>query len=332
VAGWVVDRVIHFVPGDLVLDGFVHFGFHDRAGRHFLIEHQRHFVGLVGGDDRLEWTVAEQPVLPGVPNVAATLEFPMFVDSLPDGSLLVSNLGNACLYRVDTKRMEARLLVDGRALGLADMGNCVVDDEGCAWVNEVRGCRVWRFDAAGQVMEVLGSGQPGFQPDPVTFEDVRFNWIYDLRRAPDGRILVLDSRNFALRAIEIAERRVVTLAGTGSPGYTGDGGDAGHATFGSDPTARFDGPISLSLDEAGDVFIGDRFNHVVRMIERETGRISTIAGRPSADAERPNDPAEHHPLRLNLPEISSMDYRAGSLFVPTDLTADRGDLAVLRRT
>jgi hypothetical protein len=289
-------------------------------------------VGLVGDDDRIEWTVAERPVLPGVPNVIAALDFPMFVDSLPDGSLLVSNLGNARLFRIDVERMEARMLVDGLAVGLADMGNCVVDDEGCVWVNEVRGCRVWRFDEAGRVIEVLGSGQPGFQVEPASFESVRFSWIYDLRRAPDGRIYVLDSRNFALRAIEMAKRRVVTLAGTGSPGYAGDGGDARQATFGSDQTARFDGPISLSLDEAGNAYVGDRFNHVVRMIELETGRISTIAGRPTADAERPNDPAERDPVQLNLPQISSMDYHAGRLFVPTDLSADRGDLAVLHRT
>ena len=36
--------------------------------------------------------------------------------------------------------MTARLLVDGHALGLIDMGNCVVDDDGYIWVNEVTGC------------------------------------------------------------------------------------------------------------------------------------------------------------------------------------------------
>ena len=324
--------MVHFGPGDLVRDGFVHFGFHDRTGRHFLIEHQRHFLGLVADDDRLEWTAATRPVLPGVPNVTAALDFPMFVDSLSDGSLLVSNFGNARLFRIDIERMEARMLVDGLALGLADMGNCVVDDEDHVWVNEVRGCRVWRFDADGRVIAVLGSGRPGFQLEPASFDEVRFSWIYDLRRGAEGTIYVLDSGNFALRSIEIGRRRVVTLAGTGNPGYTGDDGDARQATFGSDPTARFDGPISLSLDEGGNAYIGDRFNHVVRMIERQTGRISTIAGRMTADAERPNDPAVLDPLRLNLPQISSMDYHAGRLFIPTDLTADRGDLAVLRRT
>jgi hypothetical protein len=211
------------------------------------------------------------------------------------------------------------------------MGNCVVDDEGCIWVNEVTGCRLWRFDSAGRAAEVLGDGTPGFRSDPVPFAEARFNWIYDIRRGPAGTILVLDSRNYALRVVDPARRCVTTVAGDGRPGYEGDGGDARHARFGGDPAAKFDGPISLSVDESGNAYIGDRFNHVVRMIEGATGVISTIAGTPKADDGRANDRDARDPLRLNLPKISSMDSHDDRLFVPTDLTPDSGDLVVLRR-
>ncbi|MFH1105138.1 MAG: hypothetical protein V1757_09410 [Actinomycetota bacterium] len=329
--GWAIERVVHFGPDDLVKDGFVHFGFHDLTGRHFAIAHQQHFLGLVGDAGRLEWTLASEQVFPGVPNITAAVEYPMYVDSLPDGSLVVSNLETAQLYRIDPEVMSARLLVDGHAHGMADMGNCVVDQEGCIWVNEVTGCRLWRFDAAGRVVHVIGDGQPGFQRGVAAFDEARFGRIYDIRRGPGDTIYVLDSGNFALRVVSVGRRRVVTIAGDGHPGYSGDGGDARCATFGSDPTARFDGPISLSLDEKGNAFVGDRFNHVVRMIEAGTGIITTIAGSGAADDDRPNDPGEGDPQRLNLPRISSMDYHEGRLFVPTDLTAERGDLAVLRR-
>jgi hypothetical protein len=331
VTGWIVERVVHFEPGDLVRDGCVHFGFHDREGRQYLVEHQRHLLGLVGDDEDLVWTAAARSWFPDVPNVTVDLQYPMYVDSLPDGALVVSTFKSARLYRIDVAAMSATLLVDGHALGLVDIGNCVVDAEGCIWVNEVTGCRVWRFDGAGQVVGVLGDGRPGFQPDAVSFEAARFSWIYDLRRGPEGQLFVLDSRNFALRVIEPRKHRVVTIAGRGTGGYTGDGGPARDATFGSDPSARFDGPISLALDEDGNAYVGDRHNHVVRMIERETGIIRTIAGRPDPDRERPNDARERDPLRLNLPEISSLDFAGGRLYVPTDL-ARGGDLAVLRRS
>ena len=330
--GWSVERVVHFEPGELCKGGFVHFGFHDREGRQYLVEHRRHFVGLVGESDRLEWTVSQEPVLPGIPNIRADLRFPMYVDGLPDGDLVVSNLGNARIYRVDVSRRRASLFVDGPALGMKDAGNCVVDDHGHVWVNEVEGCRVREFGPSGDPLRTLGSGLPGFQPDEATFAEARFHWIYDLRRGPEGNLYVLDSRNFALRVIDLRHERVRTLAGTGKGGYGGDGGLARLATFGSEPTARFDGPISLSIDELGNLFVGDRFNHVVRMIDHESGRIATIAGDPASISKEANDPHEREPRRLQLPMISSMDYAAGRLLVPTDLTSGAGDLAVLIRS
>lgn len=321
---------MHFEPGDLVHDGFVHFGFHDRAGRQYAVEHQRHFVGLVGGGDRLEWTVASRDVFPEVPNIAADLEFPMYVDSLPDGTLVVSNLGNARLYRIDTRRMAADLLVDGRALGMVDMGNCVVDDDGFVWVNEVTGCRIWRFDPAGRPVETLGGGARAFEPGVASFEEVVFGWVYDIRRGPSREVYVLDSTNFAVRVVDIDTRSVTTIAGGRGSGYGGDGGDARAATFGSDPSETYDGPISLSVDEAGNVYVGDRLNHAVRMVDRASGVIDTIAGRPDVMPDGANEPDERDPMRSNLPQISSMDYDRGRLFVPTDLARGAGDLLVLR--
>jgi hypothetical protein len=177
-----------------------------------------------------------------------------------------------------------------------------------------------------------GTGWPASRPTRLSFDAVRFNWVYDLRKGPDGCVYVLDSKNFALRVIDPDARSVRLLAGTGAPGYSGDGADGRSATFGSDPAATFDGPISLSLDDAGNAYIGDRHNHVVREIERAGGMVSTIAGRPDPAAGAANDSTERDPLRLNLPMISSMDYNQNRLFVPTDLGGDAGDLAVLSRS
>jgi sugar lactone lactonase YvrE len=267
-----------------------------------------------------------------VPNIHADISYPMYIDKMPDGTLIQSNFGNNLLLRIDPGKMQAKLFSDGSAIGMKNVGNCVVDDEGCVWVNEVEGCRVRRFDSKGKLILTLGDGKPGFQPDVADFEKVRFNWIYDIRRGPDDNIYVLDSKNFSVRMIDRKNRRVINLAGTGAAGYEGDGGDARSATFGSDPNAKFDGPISMSLDEEGNIFVGDRFNHVVRMIHRKTGIIQTIAGNQKSVDEKRNEPELRDPLKLNLPKISSMDYYDGRLFIPTDLTDNLGDLIVLRKT
>jgi hypothetical protein len=330
-ADWTVDRIIHFGPGDLVKNGASHFGFHDRIGNHYAIFHQKHFLGQIGENDRLEWTVAAHQVFEETPNIVARLNYPMYIDKLPDGTLVISNFGDARLYRIDVGRKKAELFADGSRIGMKDVGNCVVDNEGLVWVNEVKGCKIWRFASTGKPVLTLGNGKPGFQFDKVDFSEVKFSWIYDIRRGPDGNIYVLDSKNFAVRSIDIKHCVVNTLAGTGKAGYEGDDGNAQNATFGSDPEARFDGPISLSLDEEGNIFVGDRMNHVVRMINRKSGIIRTIAGNHNSVKGMSNNSEEKDPLKLNLPEISSMDYFNGQLLVPTDLSPEAGDLAILRR-
>jgi hypothetical protein len=331
---WQVLRIIHFdfANGESIIDGFVHFGFHDRLGRHFLLAHRSHYLGLLGEDGKLRWTVAPRKMFKGIPNIEADIQFPMYVDSFQDGTIVVSNFGNNMLYRVDPKQSKAETFYDGAGEGMKHAGNCVVDNEGCVWVNEVEGSRIWKLDPTGSPKLVLGGQGPGFQKESVPFREARFNWIYDIRLGPEGNVYVLDSKNFAVRQIDLSKGLVRTIAGTGTPGYSGDGGNPRHATFGSDPSARFDGPISLSLDESGNIYVGDRFNHVVRMIERATNIIRTIAGDHTYAGQSANDENERNSLALRLPQISSMDYHAGHLFVPTDLNDDSGDLIVMVRS
>jgi len=330
---WSIDRILHFdFKVDFVKDGLAHFGFHGREGRVYAIAHQRHFMGLVGRSGDLEWTASKSQVFSGTANIPVPLDFPIFVDSFGDGSLVVSNFGDSSLHRIYPDMMRSELLVDGAALGIKHAGNCVVDGDGFIWVNEVEGCRIRRFDQAGRLTLTLGNGEPGFQARPADFDEVMVNWIYDIRRGPDGNIYVLDSRNFAVRVIDLGVSRVFTIAGTGKPGYAGDGGPPLQATFGGDPSARFEGPISLSLDEDCNIYIGDRFNRVVRMTDKKSDTIATIAGDTKYRGGDANDTLESDLFSLRLPNISSMDYHNGQLFVPTDLTEQLGDLVVLSKT
>ncbi|MFW9905475.1 MAG: hypothetical protein ACFFFH_14130, partial [Candidatus Thorarchaeota archaeon] len=120
---------------------------------------------------------------------------------------------------------------------------------------------------------------------------------------------------------------VTLLVGTGKSGYTGDGGDALNATLGSKPNVHFDGPYSLSLDEDGNIYIGDTQNHVLRMVEKQTNIISTIAGNHQVKPDIRNDPLEKDPLKLNFPLISSLDYYNKCLFIP-DMN---GDMIILEK-
>jgi hypothetical protein len=127
--------------------------------------------------------------------------------------------------------------------------------------------------------------------------------------------------------IDFENKSVELIAGTGEPGYTGDGGLAAEATFGSDMKEKFDGPWALSLDEEGNIFIGDTHNHVVRMIDKKSGIISTIIGNPDFIPSKRNPVDETDVFKINLPKICSMDYYNKELFIPEW----DGDLIVLEK-
>src|SRR5574337_688158 len=109
---WDIERIVLFGSDDVIKDGCVHFGFHDENGRQYAIAHRKHFLGLIGPDGKLAWTLSPVPVIDEAPNIAADLSYPIYIDRLLDGRLVVSNFGNARLYRIDPTKMEAEILVE----------------------------------------------------------------------------------------------------------------------------------------------------------------------------------------------------------------------------
>ena len=67
---------------------------------------------------------------------------------------------------------------------------------------------------------------------------------------------------------------ITTIAGTGTPGFSGDGGPA--------TRAKLDGPQSVALDRQGNVYILDARNNRVRRVS-PGGKITTIAGGGKGD-------------------------------------------------
>ena len=79
-----------------------------------------------------------------------------------------------------------------------------------------------------------------------------------------------------------------TLAGTGEPGSTGDGGPA--------MEARLQRPSGVAVDRAGNLYIADAASHVVRRVD-PAGRIATIAGNGAPGASGDGGPAVAASLR-----------------------------------
>jgi sugar lactone lactonase YvrE len=101
--------------------------------------------------------------------------------------------------------------------------------------------------------------------------DIRFNGMHDLAVAADGRIILADTFNHLIRVYDPAAGRVATLAGTGEPGFAGDGGPAANAVFNE--------PYCGSLSPDGSrLLIADIRNHRLRVIDLAAKTVHTIAG------------------------------------------------------
>jgi sugar lactone lactonase YvrE len=118
---------------------------------------------------------------------------------------------------------------------------------------------------------------------------------------------------------------LTTIAGTTTPGYSGDGGLA--------TSAELNQPSGLVVDSSGDVFVADTYNCVVREISASTGDISTIAGNGTCGTTTYGGLATS--TELNRPGGVALDG-SGNLYISdsgthliSEVSASSGDISAV---
>jgi len=119
------------------------------------------------------------------------------------------------------------------------------------------------------IATVAGTGEPGFSGDGGPAVSGRINNPFGVVRGPDGALWFCEYSGQRIRKID-PDGTLRTVAGTGGKGYTGDGGPALAATFNL--------PHEIRFDPAGNLYIADMANHVIRRIDAVTGIVTTVAG------------------------------------------------------
>lgn len=150
---------------------------------------------------------------------------------------------------------------------------------------------------AATVTTLVGTGVAGFS-------DAQINNPYGMAIGPDGALYFCDLGNQRIRRLDLATKKMTTVAGTGQRGYTGDGGPATEATLAA--------PHELVFDKNGDLYIAERDNHVIRKIDMKTGTISTVAGTGRAGFSGDGGPGKV--AILNQPHSIFLD-RDGTLLI-----------------
>ena len=162
--------------------------------------------------------------------------------------------------------------------------------------------------SAGRLYSLSGSGTMQLLAGCACFGDgVPVTWAVALNPAgvvqdQAGNIYVSDSGNNTVRRIA-PDGTLTLIAGTGGAGLGGDGGLARMATLSA--------PSGLALDNAGDLFIADRGNSVIRKVGVD-GYIQTIAGNGTAGFSGDGGPATA--ARMALPDGVAVDA-AGNIYI-----------------
>lgn len=178
--------------------------------------------------------------------------------------------------------------------------------DGAIWFCEYDGQVVRRVAADGTITTVVGNGQTGGTGDGGPARGASLNQPHEIRFDHAGNLFISDMGNHAIRRVDAKTRVITTYAGTGKPGYSGDDGPANRAELKS--------PISLQFSPAGDLFICDIGNHVIRRVDAKTGVITTFAGTGKAGPTPDGSRITGTPL--NGPRSLDFDA-AGNLWLAT---------------
>lgn len=149
------------------------------------------------------------------------------------------------------------------------------DTTGNLFVADYYNYAIRKISSDGAVTTVAGSvGEAGSSDG--TGNDARFDKPAGVAADAAGNLFVADSGNHTIRKIA-ADGTVSTLAGlAGFPGYADGYGTA----------ARFRYPQDVACDAAGNIFVADGFNHMIRKI-RPDGTVTTLAGAPPGKSGQP---------------------------------------------
>lgn len=179
------------------------------------------------------------------------------------------------------------------------------DAAGNMYVAEMYGNRLFKVDPQGNFHIVAGNGTRGSTGDGGPAKDATIAGPHNAVVGPDGDIYIADTWNHKVRKVDSKTGIISTIAGTGSKGFSGDGGPALEADFNE--------TYCIAFNPTGDVlYIVDLGNKRVRALDMKTGVVNTIAG--NGDKGVPEDGADATTAPLNDPRAVAAD-RHGNVYI-----------------
>ena len=230
----------------------------------------------------------------------------------------LSGSGSAQLITTVAGTDTAGFYGDGGAATESLLGHPIgvaVDGAGNLFIADQNGHRIWRVAfSTGLITTVAGTGTAGFSGDGSAATAAGLNSPIGVAVDGAGNLFIADSYNHRIRRVAFSTGLVTTVAGTGTEGFSGDGGAA--------TAAGLNTPTGVAVDGGGNLFIADQYDHRVRRVAASTGLITTVAGTGTGGFS--GDGGAATAAGLSYPSGVAVDG-AGNLFI-----ADQGNNRIRR--
>jgi len=207
---------------------------------------------------------------------------------------------------------------DGGAAASAQLNGVfgmAIDAAGNFYIADYFNYRIRKINTSNVITSIAGGGLVSFSGDGGPATLAVMGTPYGVAVDPSGNVYFSDYENFRVRKIS-ASGVITTIAGNGTPGFSGDGGLATKAQL---------YPTGLALDPSGNLYIADFVNNVVRKVFTN-GTITTYAGNRGLGTGYAGDGGLAINAQLNYPSAVALDGQ-GNLFI-----ADWGNFVIRRVT
>ena len=249
----------------------------------------------------------------GAAAASAGLYYPVGVALDSTGNLYIADNGNNRIRKVDTSGNISTVVGngtggysgDGAAATSAELRSptaVTVDGAGNIYLADNGNNRIRKVDTSGIISTVAGNGTGGYSGDGAAATSAEINSPYGVVVDSAGNIYIADRSNQRIRKVDTSGN-ISTVAGNGTPGYSGDGAAA--------TSAELSSPSGVAVDSAGNIYIADAGNNRIRKVDT-SGNISTAAGNGTGSYSGDGAPATS--AELNGPSSVAVDS-AGQLYI-----------------
>ncbi|MBI4404879.1 MAG: SMP-30/gluconolactonase/LRE family protein [Deltaproteobacteria bacterium] len=204
----------------------------------------------------------------------------------------------------------------GSAAQINSPSAIALDRSGNLFIADKSNHAIRKLDASGNISTFAGAtnsnGSPvsGYSGDGGVAIGAQLNSPSGVAVDSSGNVYIADTGNHRLRRVD-TNGKISTVAGYSVPGSAGDGGAA--------IAAQLNSPSGVALDDAGNIYIADSSNHLIRKIDAN-GMISTVAGNITSTLS--SDGGLATVSQLSYPTSVAVDG-AGNLYI-----ADKNSLRI----